>query len=109
MTVDFAACRMRLGKPRHFHVGTLFFNRTAGARALLKQWAAAMDSVTSDEAALDRLWKSGGWPGTVAELPSSYFTVLGRTRVGKDSVVMHRLSKAPAKYLAKARFNAAKG
>ena len=107
MHVDFGACPMRKSG-RQWHVGTLYFNNTPGALALLERWVAELDSRTSDEAALDRVWRSPGWPATTAELPATYFAVRrsnGRImslRPKNRIVIMHRLSTSPAKAAAKA-------
>ena len=107
MQADFAARPMRK-TGRKWHVGTLYFNNTPGALALLERWVAELDDRTSDEAALERVWQSPGWPAKTAELPATYFAVYrsnGRIMTARPKdriVVIHRLSTSPAKYAAKA-------
>jgi hypothetical protein len=96
--VDFMARPMPPGQGRQWHVGTLFFNATAQGMGLLAQWAAALDTETSDEAALDRVWQAGTWSGTSTSLPDTYFHP-ARKRARRDTVIMHRLSKSRAKQL----------
>ena len=102
MEVDFAARPMAKYRKRQWHVGTLFFNATPGALALLERWVEYLDPTSSDEEALDRLWRSRQWPATFAELSAPYFQVQNRTACPRGStIIMHRLSKSPAKRFAK--------
>jgi hypothetical protein len=94
--VDFMARPMPKGRVRQWHVGTLFFNATSGARALLAAWIDCLGR-GSDEAALDKLWRSGAWPASFAELPETYFDAASRGGLLPDTVIYHRLSKSPAK------------
>lgn len=93
--VDFMGRRMPPRRDRVWHVGTLFFNNTEPARALLSRWA-AMAGDGSDEAAFDLAWP--GFRGTHADLPATYFEILKLGRgPSRGTVICHRLSSSPSK------------
>ena len=93
--VDFMARRMPPSRDRTWHVGTLYFNATDPAKALLAAWCRRTRR-GSDEAAFEVAWR--GWKGVHAELPASYFEILGPGREpSEDAVIAHRLSTSESK------------
>jgi len=102
--MDFMAGRMPAHRKRTWHVGTLFFNNTRPAKALVALWIQHLDDSTSDEAALERAWRTGKWDGRAAALPSSYHWCRGKFWLRKEhqqmrdeTVILHNLSKSPEK------------
>jgi hypothetical protein len=93
---DFRAVRMPPSRDRVWHVGTLYFEPTDAAVELLRMWIQALDSETSDEAALDRAWRSGKWRGSVRALTPQYMCFARWSSV-PDPVVVHRSSRSEAK------------
>jgi hypothetical protein len=81
---------------RMWHVGTLYFGDTEAARDLLGLWVEHLGD-DSDEAALDRAWKSGHWSGSHTGLPAKYFRIAPHAKVPQDAIIVHRLSRSPAK------------
>lgn len=93
--VDFMGFRMAPNRNRTWHVGTLYFNATDPARALLDVWAATVNR-GSDEAAFDVAWES--FTGTYADLPASYFEVpKPGAKPSPHAVIVHRLSTSESK------------
>src|SRR5690606_3078153 len=91
-SLDFMARPKSKGKGRKWHVGTLFVNNTPGGHAFLRAWVDELDERTSDEAALDRLWRQG-FPCSTGELPAEYFEISPQGAApSPDTVVCHRLS-----------------
>lgn len=91
-SLDFMARPKPKGRGRKWHVGTVFVNATVGGRAFLRAWVDELDGQTSDEAALDRLWRKG-FPCTSGALPPEYFEIVtGNRQPSPDTVVCHRLS-----------------
>ena len=112
--MDFMAGRMPLTRDRTWHVGTLFFNNTWPAKALVALWIQHLDNETSDEAALERAWRTGEWNGRAAALPRSYHWCRGKVWLRKenqqlrdDTVILHNLSKSPEKASMLAKMRAA--
>lgn len=93
--VDFMGRLMPASRDRKWHVGTLYFNATGPAKALLQAWDEAAQR-GSDEAAFDVAWQT--FTGSHAELPASYFDVLGPSdQPAPDTVICHRLSTSESK------------
>ena len=102
--MDFMGGLMPANRIRTWHVGTLFFNNTPAARALLDLWIEHLEVGFSDESALHAAWSTGKWKGRYMGLPKSYYPHQSKKwrhqkneQFRKDAVVLHHISNSPEK------------
>jgi hypothetical protein len=103
---DFMGRHQRTGPRRTWHVGTMFFNYNDRTIKLTRLWHdAVLANTGTDEASFEAIWVKYAPHLNITsnELPIEYFNIIDGNVPISNSVISHRLSKAPSKMEMKLR------
>lgn len=99
LDVDFAAKKMREGRKRTWHVGTMWFNYNEKVLEFIDKWIYYTENSCSDEEGLDRFWNVHSESIKTVDIPPEYFFIKRREHkpIPKNTVIFHRISNGEDK------------